>query len=147
MLRALKPGGWVQLEEAHIDYPTAGPTSRKLAATVNKLARSRGIMSQCADSLPDLLRQAGFINVSVVDRDVDFGGWNGEISRARAPIIRDAYRGTGQPFVTAGLVGSLEEWDGLVDEAEKEWDVVEDPSRKGAHFRFFQFCAQKPLEN
>ena len=144
MFRVVKPGGWIQLEEAITDFPNSGPATQRLGLAINQTALQRGVMSRCAESIPDLLTEAGFINVTTLQHDIQFGGQGDEQSQAGAFTIKELFRSMRHSVVKAGIVESFELYDDLLKEAEREWHLGSGPSEEANCFPFFQFCAQRP---
>ncbi|CCL99490.1 uncharacterized protein FIBRA_01508 [Fibroporia radiculosa] len=141
MMRVLVPGGWVQLGEAGAWQ--AGKTTEKHRSLVDKLFVKRGLLLDCSDRIPSMLRAAGFSNVHIDKRPISLGSWAGEVGIEARENFMGVFRGMKSPVLNAGGLGYVnteEEWESLLDAVEEEWDNTE-----GAEMSFFIFYAQKPL--
>ncbi|EED80711.1 predicted protein [Postia placenta Mad-698-R] len=140
MYRCLVPGGWVQLGE--VGPWKAGPVTHKHHSLVHTLFASKGLLLDCAEYIPALLRNAGFINVYTEERAIPVGEWAGEVGIDGRDNFIGVFRGMKTPILNAGGLGYVStegELDVLLNDVQKEWDVTE-----GAEFKFFIFYAQKP---
>ena len=144
MFRVLKPGGWIQLEEVLVDFPNSGPVTKRLGAAIHQVAQRRGVMSRCAESLPSLLSEAGFVKVASTKRDIVFGGRDGEPSQGATSTVREFLRCLKEPVTKAGLVSSSEEYDKLLQDAENEWRNVSGSSKK-AQFPVLPILRSTPV--
>ena len=79
MFRCIKPGGTVQLTEV-ITPPnsSAGPCNRKWFAVLEAFCASRGLVLHCARILPDLLKVAGFEDITTYETGVILGSKGGD---------------------------------------------------------------------
>lgn len=93
-------------------------------------------------SLPDLLRKAGFVDVSVEKGAIPLGKWAGERGRNAAMHVGGFFRALKPRVLEAGGLGfgetdaDLEE---IIVGLEKEWDETE-----GTTIEFHIICARKP---
>lgn len=131
--RVLSPGGWVQLSEVAGWY--AGPATTRLWSAVVKHYEIRGIDLQIVDSLPNLLEEAGFINIKIEKRSIALFGSSVRQAKARHNsklVFRSEYKDALQ--LELG-----ESFGGLLAAAEKEWN-----SMSGAEQVIKIVYAQKP---
>ncbi|KAH9934326.1 uncharacterized protein B0H18DRAFT_1082848 [Fomitopsis serialis] len=141
MMRTLVPGGWVQLGE--VGSWKAGPTTEKHIALVQTLFKAKGLVLDCARYIPDMLRDLGFVHVSVEERTIPLGSWAGDVGVGARNNFIGVFRGMKTPILNAGGLGVVDseaEFDSLLDGVEMEWNET-----VGAEIRFYVFSAQKPL--
>ncbi|KAK0493946.1 hypothetical protein EDD18DRAFT_1402895 [Armillaria luteobubalina] len=96
----ITPGGWVQLVEGAAIPGHMGPFSEKISNVWSAVFAHKGLVVDVVQHLPDMLIQAGFINV-----------WT--FSAMRGPL----FEGGG-----LGLVLSEQEYNDLIACVGKEWD-------------------------
>ncbi|KAJ7574879.1 S-adenosyl-L-methionine-dependent methyltransferase [Mycena floridula] len=144
--RVLKPGGWVQLAEAAAwmegEYP-GKPCMQKLIAMHRRLTTARNVYIECARGIPDMLAQAGFVDIHIEGRVPCMGKWAGEQGIQNRDNHIGIFRGQKTPILEAGGFGFIStevEYDELVAGMEKEWDEV-----PGTSQAFYIFWARKPL--
>ena len=117
---------------------TAYETLRK---AVEQLQKSRGHISDCALHIPEWLRSAGFVDIEVNKRYCPVGKKHGELGEIGTQTNEMFYRNVKSAVLKGGgfgLVSSEEEYDTLLDEAIREWDVI------GPHFVWHLITARKP---
>ncbi|KAF8205700.1 hypothetical protein K438DRAFT_1964115 [Mycena galopus ATCC 62051] len=147
--RVLRPGGWVQLAETagwkgreHVEYP-GRPCLEKLAAMYQRLAESRNFDLDCAFHIPQMLADAGFVDIQSESRMQVLGKWAEEIGVACATNQVGVFRGMKTPVLEAGGFGyvtSEAEYDELLNGLEKEWEDI-----SGTQREFIVTLARKPL--
>ncbi|KAF8205710.1 S-adenosyl-L-methionine-dependent methyltransferase [Mycena galopus ATCC 62051] len=144
--RVLRFGGWVQFVEVapwkEDKYP-GKPYLEKYAAMHDRLAKSRNFDADCADRIPRMLEEAGFVDIQSEVRMQVIGRWAGQIGVACATNQVGLFRGMKTPVLEAGGLGvvtSEAEYDELVDGLEKEWDEI-----PGTEKEFIIIWARKPL--
>ncbi|MGH2479699.1 MAG: methyltransferase domain-containing protein, partial [Ktedonobacteraceae bacterium] len=64
LLRVTRPGGWVEIYEADILFPDAGPATRELNSWTSQFMRMRGVDTTQMRQLGNLFRQQGLLNVT-----------------------------------------------------------------------------------
>ncbi|RPD53166.1 S-adenosyl-L-methionine-dependent methyltransferase [Lentinus tigrinus ALCF2SS1-7] len=138
--RVISPGGWVQLGELS-DWK-AGPVTARFRTIFETLFKSKGLKVDCAERLPDMLRDAGFVDVHEEVKSLPLGAWAGQDGLD----ARNVWIGTARVFKGAvlkegglGLVSGEDEMDELIREMEKEWD-----STHGAFIQYHVMWGQKP---
>ncbi|EIW74917.1 S-adenosyl-L-methionine-dependent methyltransferase [Coniophora puteana RWD-64-598 SS2] len=144
--RVLKPGGYVQLLEldARLHQVLAlGPRSRRLEEVANAIWHERGMLTDPASVLPDVLTECGFENVVIETRDVPVNRRSGAMGALHLYNISQAYREMGEAIVRAGgygIVSSLREFTDLVVAAREEW-----AENEAAVATFVMVYGRKPL--
>ncbi|KAJ6548614.1 S-adenosyl-L-methionine-dependent methyltransferase [Mycena capillaripes] len=143
--RVLRPGGWVQLAEGTAwpagKYP-GKPCMEKLIAMYHCLVRSRNLYINCADDMPAMLEDAGFVDIHRESRMKHIGKWAGTTGVSNKVNHVAVLRGIKTPILNAGgygYVSSEAEYDALLEGLEKEWDEV-----PGTEKEFIIFWAKKP---
>ena len=81
--RVLRPGAWVQLAETTAwvekEYPGM-PCMEKLATLFRRVTKSRNLHTDCADDMPRMLEEAGFVDIRRESRMQCMGKWAGNAS-------------------------------------------------------------------
>lgn len=144
LFHVLKPRGWVQLGDFGEWSKGAGPESActKLKRLHKAFYESRGFSSEISLILPRLLREAGFVSVFVEVLSISLGKSAGEKGSDGARNSMAFFRAVKEPILRDGgyeMVGSGDEYDGLIDNVEKEWKETE-----GHDVEFHIICAQRP---
>ncbi|KAF7322479.1 ATP-dependent DNA helicase [Mycena chlorophos] len=131
IFRVLRPGGWVQLGEPKVwplgAYP-GRPSMKKCVELQRALEKARNLDFECAEKLPKLLADAGFVDVQQEWRMRKFGSWAGDIGLAWKENQVSFFRGIKTPIMEAGgygVVASEAEYDALVDGLERELDDLQ----------------------
>ncbi|TFY69101.1 hypothetical protein EVJ58_g602 [Rhodofomes roseus] len=140
IFRVLEPGGWVQLGE--VGYWKAGPETDKFNALSRTAATARGLVLDCAALIPDMLRQAGFTQISVEPTLIPLGSNGGELAADARKNWMGAFRGVKTPVLKAGgfgHVGSEADFDLMMDKMENEWQTS-----PNAELQNNVICARKP---
>ncbi|KAF9451183.1 S-adenosyl-L-methionine-dependent methyltransferase [Macrolepiota fuliginosa MF-IS2] len=142
IFRALKPGGWLQLEEN--DNWAAGPVMDTFRSIMVKLGESRNI-NLWPDVVPTLkgyLEECGFVDVRIDRRRTPIGPWGGRDGRDMKDNLLGLFRGIRAPVLARGgfgIVNSEEMYDDMMNRAEFEMD-----SASGAACWWVMICARKP---
>ena len=141
MLRALVPGGWVQLEE--IGTWKAGGETEGFTNLTDAMATAKELVFDCALIIPGILRRTGFVEVSVEKIIIPLGSQGGQLAVDARTNWMGAFRGLKTPILKAGGFGyvhSEEEYDAKLGAVEREWEAMPE-----AHIEYFVFTAKKPL--
>lgn len=130
LYRVLQPGGWVQLGEIQ-EWPASlgreSAIGRHMRAHL-KFLRSREIDIDVGRGLSDLLRDAGFVNISAKIVQIPMGKSWGPLGIDGSRNLEGVLRAAKIPMMSDGGFGAAateEEYDKLVDDVVKEWDVIE----------------------
>ncbi|SJK99564.1 uncharacterized protein ARMOST_02872 [Armillaria ostoyae] len=129
--RVIAPGGWVQLVEGLVFSGYMGPYSTKISTLWSALSAHRGLLVDIAKRLPDMLTQAGFINVCSEARALPLGQWAGQDGIDFRDDLTSAFSAMRGPIFEGGglgLVSSKKEYDDLIACVTKEWDNGQDGS-------------------
>ncbi|KIJ40420.1 hypothetical protein M422DRAFT_173752 [Sphaerobolus stellatus SS14] len=143
MYRVLIPGGSVQLGEA--GPWKSGSVTEKHQTLVQNLFESRGLLLDCAVHIPQMLSNAGFIEIKTEVKTIPLGRWAGQTGIDGRDNFMGVFRGMKTPVLKMGGLGFVQseaEFDRLLDEVEVEWDAT-----PGSEIEFFIFTAQKPLSS
>jgi len=148
--RVLRPGGWVQLGESHAwiegEYPNK-PCMEKLVAMYRRLVESRNLYIDCAQGIPKMLEEAGFVDIQRESQMPQMGKWAGELGVANRINHVAVLRGIKTPILKAGGFGGVsseEEYDALLEGLEREWDETPSTHNHGTQKEFVIFWARKP---
>ncbi len=131
--RVIVPGGWVQLVEAKAISGHMGPFSTNISNLCSAFLAHKGLLFDIANRLPDMLTQAGFINVSSETRALPLGQWAGQDGigfRDDVTSVLSAIRGPLFEAGGLGLVSSEQEYDYLIACVRKEWDDGQEVSAR-----------------
>ncbi|KAH9934276.1 uncharacterized protein B0H18DRAFT_870049 [Fomitopsis serialis] len=141
MFRVVVPGGWVQFGEI-VGYK-AGPDTARFSALAKAVGVAKDLLADCAARLPDMLRQAGFSQVSVEEKQIPMGSRGGQLAVDARNNWIASFRGMKTPILKAGgfgYVSSEADFDAMVDRMEKEMQDSAD-----AEMKYTVVYAQKPL--
>ncbi|KAF7328483.1 S-adenosyl-L-methionine-dependent methyltransferase [Mycena venus] len=145
--RVLRPGGWVQLAESFPafegEYPEK-PCTMKLFSLYRCLTRDRNLFIDCALHIPEMLKEAGFVDIHAEERPLLMGKWAGKEGVENAVTVMGVFRGIKTPVLNAGgygMVSTESEYDTLLEGMQKEWD--ETPGTK----KEFVICWGRKPEN
>ncbi|KZP00124.1 S-adenosyl-L-methionine-dependent methyltransferase [Calocera viscosa TUFC12733] len=128
--RVLRPGGRLQLVEVdllRVLYPEAitPPQTARWLEGVRSLCGMRGVKPQTIAEIPELLKDAGFVDIKIKISPRYTGGEQGKFTRDTAI---GSQRGLKGPFLKAGGFGiaeSSEEFDRYLDTVEEEWATTD----------------------
>ncbi|KAK0193400.1 S-adenosyl-L-methionine-dependent methyltransferase [Armillaria mellea] len=143
--RVVAPGGWVQLVEGTVTSGDMGPFSMKLNNLWSALLAHKGLLIGIGNRLPDMLTQAGFVNVWSETRALPLGQWAGQDGIDARDILTSLLSAMRGPIFEGGgfgLVSSEQEYDDLITCAAKEWD---NGSEVSASEKLTVMYAQKPF--
>lgn len=145
IFRVTKPGGFAELCECNPFPMACGPHSRRVYLDGYKqLMKHYSMDFDITNRISDLLLEAGFVDVQVEIKSLKFGPSADEDSRRMALTQSGVARGFGPPLAMAGglgVVDSQDEWEALVDGAEREWQSEEGTN---AEYPWCIFTARKP---
>ena len=139
--RVLAPKGWLQLCESDLDSFKGGPVVDKCNALLTALCDSKGLSVKIAHQLPEMLRNAGFVDVHVDCRSTPLGKWAGKYGEDGRDNAVSIWRGLKTALMTAGGLGfvrSEEEYDKLLEDLKRELDGT-----PGAQMAWVNIYAQK----
>ncbi|KAJ4475523.1 hypothetical protein J3R30DRAFT_3405800 [Lentinula aciculospora] len=152
LYRVLKPGGWVELLEAEAQELTTwsvGPNSAKVAVLVKALLGANGVIGNLPVYLPQLLKEAGFVDVSCEERRLSVGGEAcpdahkiAHVKGYDSEMWRNLWLGVKGPMGESGgfgVIKTAEEYEELLRAAEGEWRTS-----KEAYTIFYAILARKP---
>jgi len=141
--RALKPGGYVQFYENAANRPTPGPASATYAELLEALWQGKGLLYDCSEQLPEMLREAGFVDIRteqswapVTAKD----GPDGEEGKRSQSSAWQNWKDTTMKLGGLGFVDSEEEYDKLVDDFLLEYE------ESGARLPMNIVYARKPAQ-
>ena len=141
MFRVLVKGSWVELVEPAIGsmFPSVGPHSTKVWSMTTNY---RGIITSPHIHIPELLLEAGFVDVHTECRTTKIGRSGGEDGIYRISNSIRVLETIKIPMLSAGTFGymhSEEEYDAMVAGAEEEWLSCD------AELPLYTISAQKPM--
>lgn len=117
--RVLKSGGYIHLVEVDIRNMAVGPNSSWLLETLTKLFTMNNMDLNQAERLPSLVREAGFDDVQVHDKEWRFDGEANKLPRENAIRGNVGLKGS---VVKLGLLRYEAEFDDMMVGVEKEWE-------------------------
>ncbi|KAG1798251.1 uncharacterized protein HD556DRAFT_1440588 [Suillus plorans] len=138
IFRVLAPGGWVQLLEA--SHCSAGEVTQRHFSMLQDLFVKRGLLLNCIEHIPNVLKSAGFDNITAQRLEISLGGGedeDGMEAKARESFI-GAYKGMQTPVVKMGI-RTEGEYVKLMEDLEREWET-----NAQSKVVFYTFVAQKP---
>ncbi len=121
ILRVLTPGGRAQFTEAHLPTHNAGPAMRKLEAAMQSVYSAKRIFYQVPEFLPEMLEEAGYVNVQRKLHMLPIGAWGGKEGTLLAEIVIGMFSGHRGPILKLGLLEEAE-FDRLLRATRREWD-------------------------
>lgn len=119
LARVTRPGGWVEIYEADILFPEAGPATRELNSWTGQFMGMRGVDTTQMRQLGNLLRHQGLLNVADHTIEVPLGSWD----RLGQLLEKDYLSGIlalKEP-ASAALKLSPQRYEQVVLAASKEW--------------------------
>ncbi|KAJ3711361.1 S-adenosyl-L-methionine-dependent methyltransferase [Lentinula raphanica] len=153
LYRVLEPGGWVELVELQardVSSWSVGPNSARLGALLGTLFDAKGVIEDFSVYLPEILQEAGFVNVKCEPRRASVGG---ELLDHTFPshtktgyesgMLGDLWAAMKGPVVESGgygIVDTAEEYEALVKASVREWKAS-----KEAYTTFYAIVGQKPM--
>lgn len=141
--RVLKPGGWVEFHEALADHE--GPEEYMNHAAhylKHQVFTSKGLDIRINDRLPDLLKEAGFVEIVSDKKTFPLGKWAGKEAEVMARGASGFYRGLKKSVLEQGGFGRVSteaEFDAVMDDLAGWWDTG-----SGIYFGYHAHTAQKP---
>lgn len=142
MYRVLAPGGYAQLIEIGPEW-VSGPKTATHVLFMDAFMGSKGMLMRCGVYIADMLKAAGFVDVTSEEVVMNMGKWAGEDGVQGRDATIGAWRGMRDSVMRAGGFGqfaSAEEFDKVIDEISEEWDNTE-----GSHAKTRVFYGRKPL--
>ncbi|HET8844513.1 MAG TPA: class I SAM-dependent methyltransferase [Ktedonobacteraceae bacterium] len=119
LLRVTRPGGWVEIYEADIMFPDAGPATREFNTWTNQFMGMRGVDTTQMRQLGSLLRQQGMRNVAAHTLEVPLGGWD-RLGQLLETDYLSGIRAVKEP-ACAALKLSPQKYEQILLAASKEW--------------------------
>ena len=122
-MRVLKPGGHIQLVEViPRTLAISGPAGKAAISIFVQTCEVRGLLVDCAEQLPLMLKRAGFVNIHAEIKLIPVGEVLGPDGKEGKAIVSNAYRCQKDSFVRSGAVETTEAVDKVMDEIEQEWE-------------------------
>lgn len=141
--RVTAPGGWVQLCEVDpVSDVGAGVHTQRFIGLFKELARKSDMDLTCANSIPALLADTGFVDVSVDRRSTTLGPLGGELGARAGKNVLGVWKGMKKPILSLGGLGFVkdgEEFDRMMDNIDREWNEM-----PGGEFSWHTIIARKP---
>src|SRR5579875_262077 len=136
LVRVTQPGGWVEIYEADILFPDAGPATRELNSWTRQFMGMRGIDTTQMRQLGDLLRQQGLLNVTARTFEVPLGNWD-RLGQLLEKDYLSGIRALKEP-ACAALHLSPQKYEQILLIASKEW------AQTHARYRHYLAYGQTP---
>ena len=136
LVRVTQPGGWVEIYEADILFPDAGPATRELNSWTRQFMGMRGIDTTQMRQLGDLLRQQGLLNVTARTLEVPLGNWD-RLGQLLEKDYLSGIRALKEP-ACAALHLSPQKYEQILLIASKEW------AQTHARYRHYLAYGQTP---
>ncbi|KIJ59954.1 hypothetical protein HYDPIDRAFT_99653 [Hydnomerulius pinastri MD-312] len=130
--RVLKDGGYAQFTEIDSNW-ISGPKTVEYVKFLNDFLEAKNLDLQCCDHIPELMANAGFVDIHTEEVIVKIGKWAGQLGEEARNASIGALRGMKGPVMKAGGMGfarTPEEFDQKMDEVADEWDRTEGSYRK-----------------
>lgn len=140
MYRVIAPGGWLQMGE--VGPWQAGPVTVEHFALLLALFKARGLVIDIYKQIPEMMREAGFVDVYEEERSMAIGSWAGQYGMDVRDNFMGVFRAMKTPALKAGGFGFVkteEDFDALMAAMEQEWDDT-----PGSYIKFFIICGKKP---
>jgi SAM-dependent methyltransferase len=123
LVRAVRPGGWIELVEGATQLEPVSPASDRLCGLLRRLGGLRGLDSTGVvfDSLDGYLVRVGATMVTRQTAALPVGEWGGRIGSLMGSDMRALFTRLGPAFEAALGVPAAETED-LVRDAQDEWE-------------------------
>ena len=119
--RVLKSGGYLHLVEVDLRNMAVGPNSSRLRESLTKMFTMNNMDFNQADRLPSLVREAGYDDVQVHDKEWRLDGEANKLPRENAIRGTTGLKG---PVVKLGLFSDEAKFDDMMVGLEKEWESI-----------------------
>lgn len=142
MYRVLVPGGYAQLIEIGPEW-MSGPKMASVMLFLDDFLGRKGMLFRCSVYIADMLKAAGFVDVTCEEVVMNLGKWAGEDGILARDVKIGALSGMRDSVMKAdgsGQFASVKEFDKAVDDLAAEWDSIE-----GSRTTIRVFCGRKPL--
>src|SRR5579883_1460167 len=117
--RVTRPGGWVEIYEADILFPDAGPATRELNSWTSRFMGMRGVDTTQMRQLGNLLKRQGLRNVIAHTFEVPLGSWD-RLGQLLEKDYLSGIRALKEP-ACAALKLSPQKYEQVLLTASKEW--------------------------
>ncbi|KAH8110713.1 hypothetical protein DFH11DRAFT_1880335 [Phellopilus nigrolimitatus] len=130
----LNPRGVLQIVELAWD---------RLPYNVGDAEGNTDALELLQQALPAMLKQAGFENIVIEEREAPVGKSAGEIGRRGSENFKKMFKNLGEAVMKKdglGMFQSEADYQALIEKVEQVWDEMSD-----CHFTFRVICARKPV--
>ncbi|KAF5354493.1 hypothetical protein D9758_012391 [Tetrapyrgos nigripes] len=142
LFRVTKPGGYIQLLEPSHESWDCPPDSAsdKMKSIYTGLFKNTSLIHDIGERLPQMLLDAGFVDVGQHKSPYPVNALNGGISGQQGAEINIRWLRCLQPsMLRLGLIDSAEEYESLLKEMQEEWN-------QGIPYEdYFVIHAKKPV--
>ncbi|RKP05836.1 S-adenosyl-L-methionine-dependent methyltransferase [Thamnocephalis sphaerospora] len=121
-MRLCASGGWVEMTETNAKIHGGGAATKKLSAFAPECFRARGLSPEIADTLDDLMREAGLVDVEAREFKVPLGKRGG---KAGELLLRNFLMGQAMltPLYVSVYGITREEAEQTIQQAADEFEV------------------------
>ncbi|KAI8974689.1 S-adenosyl-L-methionine-dependent methyltransferase [Pilobolus umbonatus] len=138
--KILKPGAYIELVEPNMEYENMGPILASMQKAVITMVEGRGMIKNAGDELPELLEEAGFVNLTFTKRPL-YLNHSGKIGQLWWDDVAHAL--TNLRPVMAMTIPEYEDVDAFKADLDR---VAEECAEMKSNFVAHIAYAQKPLD-
>lgn len=134
--KVLAPGGWVQFVETN--HCRSGDVTDRHHVILRHTFEKRGLLFECAEKIPALLHDAGFVEINSMIYEINLGSWAGQDGVEARDTFIGVYKAMKYPVVDVMGIMSSPDFDSLIEQMQHEWD-----STPGSKIVFHVLYARK----
>jgi SAM-dependent methyltransferase len=123
LVRAVRPGGWVEQVECPPSFGSVGPVTSRLCEMLQRLLLARGLDSDggVVAALGEHLGQAGLVDIGTRVLDLQVGEWGGRVGSMMATDARALFFRLAAAFEAAFGIEN-HEYREMVTAMQQEWE-------------------------
>ncbi|KAH8118756.1 S-adenosyl-L-methionine-dependent methyltransferase [Phellopilus nigrolimitatus] len=139
IFRVMKPGAHAQFVELDLpSWANGGPEAKRWAMLCKDIYGIKGLMIDCGERLPTMLKEAGFSDVTTETKLAPAGSALGRAGQLGTANTLGALRGMKPAFLRAEIFSSEKAFEESLKKLEREWEEGE-----GQYYAYRIVCGRK----